>query len=434
MTFKSSANRLLCTLLGFKNLLVTGHELLPRKGVLWLAVKPHKNGACCPECGRRGKLLKRSSKGAARAPRTWRDTPVGGLATAITYSPREIICKTHGRLQEAIPWAARHSRSTLRFDFLVLRLCKVMTQKEAAAQLGLPASTLAEMLHRCVARYRDGHKLRALKNLGIDEISYKKGHRYLTVVYDLDRHHVVWVGKGKKRETIDRFFNEVMSPGQRARVETACCDMSRTYIGAIEDHLPGALLVLDRFHVIKALNEAVDEVRKEVWRTASQAERKGIKGLRFILLKNRKNRSRREHKIMAELARTQRQVARACELKDELAHFWTYSYIGSAEKFLKAWKKRAKLSRIGPLKKFAQTLENHWDGVMASVSGITNAVAEGLNRIIRMTKNRASGYRSTDNFANMIYLIVGDLDLSEQIPAINRPRITKPLHHKTLCR
>jgi transposase len=434
MTFKSSANRLLCTLLGFKNLLVTGHELLPRKGVLWLAVKPHKNGACCPECGRRGKLLKRSSKGAARAPRTWRDTPVGGLATAITYSPREIICKTHGRLQEAIPWAARHSRSTLRFDFLVLRLCKVMTQKEAAAQLGLPASTLAEMLHRCVARYRDGHKLRALKNLGIDEISYKKGHRYLTVVYDLDRHHVVWVGKGKARDTIDRFFNEVMSPGQRARVQTACCDMSPTYIGAIGDHLPGALLVLDRFHVVKVLNEAVDEVRKEVWRAASQAERKGLKGLRFILLKNRKNRSRREHKIMAGLARSQRQLARACELKDELAHFWTYSYIGSAEKFLKAWKKRAKLSRIEPLKKFARTLENHWDGVMASVSGITNAVAEGLNRVIRMTKNRASGYRSTDNFANMIYLIIGDLDLPGQIPTINRPRLIKPLPHKTLCR
>ena len=434
MTFKSSANKLLCKLLGFNDLRVTGHDLLPRKGVLWLAVKPHKNGARCPGCGRRGKLLKRGPNGAARAARTWRDTPVGGLATAITYSPREIVCETHGRVQENIPWAAPHSRSTLRLDFLVLRLCKVMTQKEAAAQLGLPASTLAEMLHRCVARYRDGHRLRGLKNVGIDEISYRRGHRYLTIVYDLDRHHVVWVGKGKGRETIDGFFNGVMSPAQRARVRSACCDMSRTYIGAIGDHLPEALLVIDRFHVIKALNEAVDEVRKEVWRTASKADRKGLKGLRFILLKNRKNRSRREHKIVAELSRTQRQVARACELKDELAHFWTYSYIGSAEKFLKGWKKRAKLSRIAPLKKFAQTLENHWEGVMASVSGITNAVAEGLNRIIRMTKNRASGYRSTDNFANMIYLIVGDLDLPGQIPATNRPRITKPLHHKALCR
>ncbi len=434
MTVKSSTNKLLRTLLGFKNLLVTGHELLPRKGVLWLAVKPDKNGACCPHCGRRGKIVKRNRKQIARASRTWRDLPVGGLATAITYSPREIICETHGRVQEDIPWAALHSRTTYRFDFQMMRLCKVMTQKEAAAQLGVPASTLAEMLHRCVGRYRDGHKLRGLKNLGIDEISYKRGHRYLTIVYDLDRSQVVWVGEGKKRKTIDRFFNEVMSAGQRARVETACCDMSRTYIGAIEHHLPRALLVIDRFHVIKALNDSVDEVRKEVWRAASKAERKGLRGLRFIILKNRKNRTRREHKVMAELARTQRQVARACELKDELSHFWTYSNPSNAEKFLKAWKKRVKLSRIEPLKKFARTLEAHWDGVMASWFGITNAVAEGLNRVIRMAKNRASGYRSTDNFANMIYLIVGDLDLPGQIPAINRPRITKPLHHKTLCR
>ena len=199
-------------------------------------------------------------------------------------------------------------------------------------------------------------------------------------------------------------------------------------------HLPKALLVLDRFHVIKALNGSVDEVRKEVWRAASGAERKGLKGLRFIILKNRKNRTRREHKVMARLARTQRQVARACELKDDLSHFWTYSTLSNAEKFLKAWKKRVKLSRIEPLKKFARTLEAHWGGVLASGTGVTNAVAEGLNRVIRMTKNRASGYRSTDNFANMIYLIAGDLDLPGQIEAINRPRIIKPLHHETLCR
>ena len=191
--------------------------------------------------------------------------------------------------------------------------------------------------------------------------------------------------------------------------------------------------MLDRFHVVKALNEAVDEVRKEVWRAASKAERKGLKGLRFIILKNRKNRSRREHKIMGELARSHRRIARACELKDELAHFWEYSQIGSAIKFLKGWKKRVKLSRIEPLRKFARTLENNWEAIVASVVGLTNAVAEGINRVIRMAKNRASGYRKTENFANMIYLIIGDLDLPGQISPINRPRIIKPLTHKTLC-
>ena len=433
MSFNSSPNKLLRALLGFKELRITGHDLRPRKGVLHLWVRPHKNGALCPRCGRRGKLVRRGACGAARQMRHWRDIPVDGLSVVLHYRPREIRCPTHGRLQEDIPWAVPMSRNTLRLECQLLRLCKVMTQSEAAAQLGIPASTVADALHRAITRCRAGHKLRGLKNLGVDEISYKKRHRYLTVAYDLDRHHVVWVGEGKGRDTIERFFLEVMSKGQRRRVETACCDMSKAYTGAIAEHLPGALLVLDRFHIIKALNEAVDEVRKEVWRVASKADRRALKGLRFILLKNRKNRTQAEHRVVAGLARTQRRIARACELKDELAHFWAYCYIGSAEKFLKRWKKKAKLSRIEPLRKFARTLEDHWEGVMASVTGITNAVAEGINRLIRMAKNRASGYRSTRNFANMIYLIAGDLDLPAQIPAKNRPRKTKALTHENLC-
>ncbi len=337
-------------------------------------------------------------------------------------------------MQEDIPWAAPRARITLRLECLILRLCRAMTQKEAAAQLGLPSSTLAYLLHASVRRHRAGHRLRGVKQLGIDEISYSRGQKYLTVAYDLARRHVVWVGRGKGRETIDGFLAGHLSPGQRARVEVACCDMSAAYMGAIAEHLPGALLVLDRFHIAKALNDAVDEVRKEAWRAASKADRKPLKGLRFILLKNKKNRTPGERKALAGIARAQRHIFRACQLKDELAHFWDYLYIGSAEKFLKRWKKKAKLSRIEPLRKFARTLEHHWDGVMASLTGITNAAAEGINRIIRMAKNRASGYRSTDNFADMIYLIAGDLDLPGQIPAINRPRETRRLTHGALCR
>ena len=155
--------------------------------------------------------------------------------------------------------------------------------------------------------------------------------------------------------------------------------------------------------------------------------------LSSILLKNKKNRTRKEHKAIAELERSQRRIFRACTLKDELSHFWKYIYIGSAEKFLKRWCKRAKLSRIEALRKFVRMLDTHWDGVVASLSGITNAVSEGINHLIRMARNRASGFRSTGNFANMIHLIAGDLDLPAQIPPINRPRQTKPKHHETLC-
>ena len=331
------------------------------------------------------------------------------------------------------PWASPKARHTLRLEYEVLRLCRTTTQKEAAATLGLPTSTVADILHRSVERLREGHRIRGLKRIGIDEISYRRGHRYLTVVYDLERHHVVWVGRGRARDTIDRFFREHMSPGQRSRVEVACCDMSPTYIGAIRDHLPGARLVLDRFHVIKALNEAVDEVRKELWRSLDRAGRKELKGLRFILLKNAANRTDAERRALASIARSHRRLHRATVLKDELSLLWESEGPAAAERFLKRWCKSALLSRNEPIRRFVATVKNHWDGILASICGVTNAVAEGLNRVIRMVKNRASGYRGTDNFSNMIYLVVGDLDLPAQIGRENRTRQQKVHTHRDLC-
>jgi transposase len=141
-----------------------------------------------------------------------------------------------------------------------------MTQKAAAEILEIAPSTFSDLLHRSVERARDGHRIRGLRAIGIDEVSYQKGHKYVTVVYDLDRSCVLWVGQGKERATIDRFFETELSDYQKAKIEWACCDMCETYIGAIKAHCPKARLVLDRFHIVKSLNNAVDEVRKEEWR------------------------------------------------------------------------------------------------------------------------------------------------------------------------
>lgn len=419
---------LLRKILGYVGLTIVRFKIQPIKGVLHLWVKPFRNGSCCPKCGRRCKLTGRS-----RSPRTWRDVPICGLSVSLHYRPREIFCPTHKKLQEAVPWATPKARYTLRLEYEVMRLCRATTQKEAAATLGLPKSTIADILHRSVDRLRDGHRIRGLKKVGIDEISYRKGHRYLTVVYDLERHHVVWVGKGRARDTIDRFFKEYLSPGQKKRIEVACCDMSPTYIGAIQEHLPSAKLVLDRFHVIKALNEAVDEVRKELWRSLDTTRRKELKGLRFILLKNAANRTDAERSALSRIALSHRRIYRATMLKDELSLLWENGDHEAAESFLKRWCKTALLSRIEPIRRFVATVKNHLDGILASICGVTNAVAEGLNRVIRMVKNRASGYRSTDNFSNMIYLVVGDLDLPAQIGKENRTRRQKVHTHRDLC-
>jgi len=344
--------------------------------------------------------------------RIWRDLPVYGCSVFLWYRPNEIKCPTHGRLQENIPWAGSYSRISYRFEHAMLVYCQMMTQKAAAELLKISTSTLSDSLHRTINRIREGHKIKGLKSIGIDEISYEKGRKYATIVYDLDRSCVVWVGKGKARETIDSFFNYKLSDYQKMKIKWASCDMSETFIGAIETHCPKATLVLDRFHIVKALNNAVDDVRKEAWRNADADKRKALKGLRWILYKHPSNRSTEDSKILKALRNGNRRIHRASILKDEFEQFWDFNDIGVAEEFLNRWTTTALKSRLESIKKFVKTIRRHKHRILPFVeTGLSNAISEGLNRIIKIIKNRASGFRNLTAFTDMIYLTVGDLDI-----------------------
>jgi transposase len=293
-----------------------------------------------------------------------------------------------------------------------------MTQKAAAQLIHLPKSTFSDILHRIIDRVRDGHRIRALKCVGVDEISYRKGHKYVTVVYDLERARVVWVGDGKGRETIDRFFNERLSDYQKRQIESASCDMSETYIGAIQEHCPNVVLVLDRFHIVKALNNAVDEVRKEAWREVSGEEKKALKGIRWILFRNHANRTKEDRELLDDLRKSNRRIHRASVLADEFDHFWDFKAPWAAKRFLEHWTTTALRSRLEPLRKFVKTIRNHFENIITFINHrITNAMAEGLNRVIRMVKNRSSGFRSVDAFIDLIYLTVGDVDIPASFPS-----------------
>ena len=334
------------------------------------------------------------------------------------YHPREILCPTHGRVQENIPWADAYARITYRLEYVMLVYCQLMTQKAAAQLLHIAKSTLSGLLHRTIERLREGHRIRGLRSIGVDEISYCKGRKFATVVYDLDRHCVVWVGKGKGRETIDLFFEQELSPRQRSAITRASCDMSQAYIGAIKDHCPNAVLVLDHFHITKSLLSAVDEVRKEEWQKADKSEKSTFKGLRWLLFLHSSNRTQRHTRLLNQLKSGNRRIHRAWVLKDEFEQFWQYVYPQAAETFLKGWMTAALRSRLQPLREFVKTLKKHWEHVIAFISTpITNAVGEGINRIIKIVKNRASGYRTLKAFIDMIYLTVGDVNIPEQIPA-----------------
>ena len=399
--------------LDLKGLKVRGFWFAHADSELHIAVGPYKNGCLCPICRRRSKIVR-----VMRKERVWRDLPIGGLAVFFHYQPREIDCPTHGRAQEELPWAEAFSRITYRLEFLIVSYSQIMTQKAAAGILGLAPSTLSDLLHRIISRERNGHKIKGLRSLGVDEISYKKKHKYLTIVYDLERSCVVWTGEGKGRKTIDRFFSEALDASQREKIKLAACDMSKAYINGILDNCKNARLVLDRFHIVKALNNAVDEVRKTEWRKATKTERKALKGMRWLLYKHRSNRSKKDTRLLNQLRKGNRRIHRAWVLKDEFNQFWEYQYTASAEKFLKRWCTSALRSRLAPIRKFVQTLRKHQANIITFIGcRLTNAVSEGINRIIKIIKNRASGFRSVGAFVDLIFLTIGDVDIPARITA-----------------
>jgi transposase len=407
-----TTNKFIRQFLNIVGLTISNFFLDQRNKELKLYVKPHKNGCRCPHCNQRGKIVRTMDV------RSWRDIVVCGFKVIFFYAPRIIECKTHGYVQENIPWADPYAKVTHRLEFQILIYCQLMTQKAAAKLLCLATSTLSDLLHRIINRVREGHKIEDIKSIGIDEVSYAKGRKFITVIYDLDKSRVVWVGKGKGRDTVDNFFNNELTDVQKKKIKWGSCDMYQTYIDALEYHCPNITVVLDRFHVAKALNEALDNARKEEWQNIDEKNRKSFKGIRWLLFKHASKRTEKETEMINSLRKSNRRIHRAWILKDEFNQVWDCSTVEEAQIFLKRWMTTALKSRLEPIRKFVRTVRKHSERIVSFVaSGLSNAKAEGINRIIKIIKNRASGFRSLNAFIDMIYLTIGDLDIAEQIPA-----------------
>ena len=198
---------------------------------------------------------------------------------------------------------------------------------------------------------------------------------------------VVWVGQGRGRATIDQFFE---SPAQRLPEVTdppRVLRHERSVHGRHLESLPECPIVLDRFHIVKALNDAIDDVRKEQWREASARTGKALKGLRWLLYRHSSTRSRRDTQTLRALEKHNRRIYRAWRLKDEFEQLWTFNAPWRALRFFKRWTTSALRSRLEPLRRFVATAPRHQAGILAFVeTRVTNAVAEGLNRIVKIVK------------------------------------------------
>lgn len=306
-----------------------------------------------------------------------------------------------------VPWARPNSGFTLLFEAFAMTLIESeMPVNKVANILSVHANSLWIIFHYWVDKAIAQTDISNVKTIGIDETSSKKGHRYVTLAVDFDERRVIFATKGKDEKTVSRLKSHLNDKGVGAdQIEHICIDMSPAFISGSKEYFPKAMLVFDRFHVVKLLSEAMDEVRKR-----ERKEHDALKGHKYIFLKNRKNLSNRQKDDLYNLIQDFPTLGEAYRLKEIFNDFWGFEDPEEAMAFLAYWCDLVHEANIQPLMKFANMIKAHWTGIVNyTKTQIANGILEGINSKIQLAKRRARGYRNIENFIKMIYFIAGKL-------------------------
>jgi transposase len=318
---------------------------------------------------------------------------------------------------EQVPWAALGSRFTFDFEEMVAYLAQKMDRAAVAKLLGIEWRTVGAIIERVVAERLDPSRFDELTIIGVDELSFRRNHNYVTVVVDHVRKRVVWIGEGKSAETLGKFFDE-LGPERTAKLTHITLDMSAAFISAIDKRAPGVEKVFDRFHVQRLASDAVDQVRRaEVRGATTNGEAKTLKKTRWTLLKSGWNLEPKDERKLAEIQATNRRLYRAYLLKEMLGHILDYRQRGRAERHIDGWLSWAARSKLTPFVKLAGTIKKFKSGILAYVkTRLTNGLTEGLNNKTRLITRRAYGFHSAHALGAMIHLCCGGIRLDPPLP------------------
>lgn len=333
--------------------------------------------------------------------RFWRTVSIGTKPVFIEMEVPKVQCQRCSlRRRVEATFAQVKRRHTRSFQRYVMELLTFMTPQDVARHLGISWDLANDIQKQRLTQRFSKPKLRHLERIAIDEIHLGKKHRFITLVLDLESGAVVFVGKGKGADALQPFWKRLKS--SRARVQAVATDMSPAYISAVQENLPKASLVFDRFHIMKLLNEKLTQLRRELFHEANGPLGKQVlKGVRWLLLKNPEhlNHSKGEHLRLKEALRLNQPLASAYYLKDELRLFWEQADQVDAILFLDDWCQRAMFSGIRILQQFAQTLQGHRSGLLAWYDHpISTGPLEGVNNKIKLLQRRAYGYRDLELF------------------------------------
>lgn len=379
---------------------VTFDHYDPGESAWIVRLEPTRRSAVCSGCGE----TKRRTLDTKQPARAWRHLDGWGIRTLVVAPLRRVRCRRCGIRVEKVPWARPHSRLTHMFEAEILKRARDTSIAGVCRQLGLHWTTVMRLITHWVQEATDRRFRRKLRFIGVDEVSYGRGqNKYLTIVWDHEASHVVWIGKGKEQDTLKQFF-EKLGPRRSRRLVAVTMDMAQGYMSAVREHAPQADLVFDRFHIERHLTEAVNEVRKaEFWRKGGAA-REAIRGKKFLLLKKRRRLHWRRRRELDELFRLNRRLQVAYMLKEQFDEVWGYrTEVGMAEA-LERWRRLLRWQRLSPLKRFWAMIKRHWFGVLAwATHGLSNAALEGNNSRVRGISQRGHGYRNPDNLMQILY-------------------------------
>lgn len=343
----------------------------------------------------------------------WRHLDLMKRRTYLVADIREGRCPLcNGRRHEAVPWAGPRARHTRSFDRHVASLAQVADRSAASRMFHVTWRTVGRIVKRVVDEFLPRDLLDNLECIGVDETSYKRGHRYITVVTDLMTGVVVWVGKGKTAETLGEFF-KILGPERAAKIGLVTMDMGGAFQKAVKKWAPNADIVFDRFHVVKLLLEAIDEIRRGECGALDGDAKKALKNTRFALLRNPKHRKPKDNEAISRVKATNGRLHRAYQLRVDFEDLWEIHDEDEARGFLMRWTRSALLSRREPLRKFARTVREHIDGILGFMrwEGITNANLEGMANKIKLCIHKAFGFHSVDSLIGMVHLCCSGISL-----------------------
>ena len=380
-------------------------------------VRPRRGSrGVCSGCGRRGRTYD------TQPARRFGFVPLWGLAVALVYAPRRIDCRGCGVKVEWLPWCEPGGKRpmTIAMTVFLSTWARRLSWKQTAEVFAVSWEAVYRAVASVVVFGLAHRDLTGITAIGVDEVAYAKGHRYATLVYQLDAgmRRLLHVSEGRSIKSFLRFFVMLKREGRRLNEDLlggigfVCSDMWRAYVKVIQKKLPGALHILDRYHIVANLSKALDQVRSQEARQLKAQGWDVLKRTRWLLLRRRKRLDGRQRWKLRQVLQWDLRTVRAYLLVDALQALWEYKSPTCAGRFLDAWCRRAMRSRLDPIKRVARSLRTHREPIVnwfRAKKRYNSGIVEGLNGLVKLRFRKAFGFRTFTAIEVALYHELGDL-------------------------